>query len=316
MPITALDEMVWAEELFGGCELGDPRRTRRLVEYAARQAGSPESSSHAVCGGDGALKEGTFRFLRNEHVHTVAILEGGCRVTAARCDERSLVFACEDSTTVNYTHGVSEQLGSVGGIADKQTRGFVVHSVLAVDGSNGEIMGLLNQNWWTREPKPPQASKKALPYEDSEAFKWQRSSEQIRQLTQRPNNLLWICDREADIHEYVEHKCAHAERFIVRAAQNRSVAEDHGRLWEHMQAQPLLYERQIKIQQRGKQVGPKPRPNRPARDATVQVRRAAVTLTPKCKKPGKKNGRRFRSMLSTCLKPRPPRAWSHSSGCC
>ena len=40
MTTAAVDDAAWAEEVFGGCDLGDPRRTKRLVEYAGRQVAS------------------------------------------------------------------------------------------------------------------------------------------------------------------------------------------------------------------------------------------------------------------------------------
>jgi len=125
-----------------------------------------------------------------------------------------------------------------------------------------------------------------LPYDQREAFKWQRSSEQMRSRMKRTDNLVWVCDREADIHEYVANKITNNERFIVRAAQDRAVRGEEGRLWAFMQAQPKRYERTVEVRQRGKQTGTNPRVSRPARKATVEVRAAAITLTPKSKKPG------------------------------
>ena len=38
------DPLVWAQETFGAAELGDPRRTRRLVRVAAQMAADPQGS--------------------------------------------------------------------------------------------------------------------------------------------------------------------------------------------------------------------------------------------------------------------------------
>ena len=38
------DPLAWAQETFGEVELGDPRRTRRLVRVAAQVAADPQGS--------------------------------------------------------------------------------------------------------------------------------------------------------------------------------------------------------------------------------------------------------------------------------
>ena len=45
MAVLTLDELTWAEEQFGDCELGDVRRTRRAVAYAAQVAADPSGST-------------------------------------------------------------------------------------------------------------------------------------------------------------------------------------------------------------------------------------------------------------------------------
>ena len=45
MTSVALNVSHWAEEPFGKCELGDRRRTRRLVRYAAQAAADPSGST-------------------------------------------------------------------------------------------------------------------------------------------------------------------------------------------------------------------------------------------------------------------------------
>ncbi|MCY2988809.1 MAG: transposase DNA-binding-containing protein [Planctomycetota bacterium] len=40
-----LDVNKWAQQQFGSCELGDLRRTRRLVQFAAQVAADPDAST-------------------------------------------------------------------------------------------------------------------------------------------------------------------------------------------------------------------------------------------------------------------------------
>ncbi len=45
MTQVSLDVNQWAQEQFGECVLGDRRRTKRLVRYAAQAAADPSSST-------------------------------------------------------------------------------------------------------------------------------------------------------------------------------------------------------------------------------------------------------------------------------
>lgn len=280
--MVAIDTRQWAEGIFGGCDLGDERRTRRLIDYASRQARHPEQSSHAVCEGSGALKEGTFRLLRNEDVDPDAILEGGFDSTIADCDTQGDILVIEDTTTMQYWHGVADELGEVGGIDGRASRGFLVHSALAFDLDSDHLLGLLDQQYWTREKKRPGAKqRKKRKYREKETFKWERCSEQVKQRMPETGRLIWVCDREADVHEYLQYKLSQGDRFVVRAAQNRAIDGPMGYLWEQLQSEPVRYTRTVGINQRGRQRGVKPKASRPARTAKLEVRVAEVTFTPR-----------------------------------
>ena len=45
MASVSLNVNEWSQEQFGRCELGDRRRTARLVRYAAQAAADPSSST-------------------------------------------------------------------------------------------------------------------------------------------------------------------------------------------------------------------------------------------------------------------------------
>lgn len=282
-----LESYQWASEVFGSCDLGDRRRNRRLVEYAARQAQHPQDSTHSVCEGSGALKEGTFRFLRNENVDPDSILEGGFKASIRRFDEAKDVLVIEDTTTMKYWHQVAEELGQLGGYAeDRQSRGFVIHTALAVERESRDILGLVDQQWWIREQeRPGRNARKKRPYEEKETFKWQRSSERIRSRVPSTKSLIWVCDREADVYEYLQYKLRHDDRFVVRASYNRAIEGDDGSIWERLRKEPVRYQRTVQIQQRGRHRGMRPRKTRPARTAKTEVRACRITHTPQRKSP-------------------------------
>jgi Transposase DNA-binding len=68
-----IDELGWSQQLFGGSDLGDARRTARLVDVAARMAKQAGSSLAKSCDGDQAALLGSYRLVRNEAVKPEAV---------------------------------------------------------------------------------------------------------------------------------------------------------------------------------------------------------------------------------------------------
>ncbi len=46
---------------------------------------------------------------------------------------------------------------------------------------------------------------------------WQRPTSRLR-MGSMMSNVIAVCDREADIHAYLQDKLAHNERFVVRSS--------------------------------------------------------------------------------------------------
>ena len=59
----------WAESIFGDAQLGDKRRTKRLVRVAASLSTNTGSSIVCACSGNLAAVEGAYRLIENEAVN-------------------------------------------------------------------------------------------------------------------------------------------------------------------------------------------------------------------------------------------------------
>ena len=259
------DTKEWAERLFSECDLGDARRTRRLVDYAARQAQNPSASPNEVCHGDDAAAEATYRFLRNNAIKPEAMEEAPFRYNAALCADSSVVLAIQDTTALAYPHSVAEELGDLGG-----GRGFVVHSTLAIDGETQNVIGLIDQQRWTRDDDRPKGrARRKLPYEERESYKWELASQRTEQRVISMDNIIQVADREADIYEYLERRIEKNHRFVIRAAYDRRLATNKGLLWEYMRARSVRGKYEVLVQQRGAQPAKYDHSIRPAREARV-----------------------------------------------
>jgi transposase-like protein/DDE family transposase len=273
-PVTS-DE--WARERFGRAELGDARRTERLITLANSLAGDAGASPAKASENPAAL-EGAYRFLRNESVDAEAIGIAGFQATAEAAAKLSVLLVVEDTTTLSYKHDVAEELGDLGGTEDGRSRGYFVHSALVLDGHTGETVGLVDQQYWMRDSgkRGQRHERHVRAYRDKESFKWQKSSERIRSLfgDEAMGKAVSVCDREADVYEYLNYKLECKERFVVRASRDRVLAVQSAipaerKLFAFMLKAPSYGTLKVDVPQRG---------GRHARTATLTIRAAQVRL--------------------------------------
>src|SRR5450631_956208 len=137
----------WARDTFGGASLGDPRRTERLVTMAAAAALNPAGKVTQVFRAS-AEREGAFRLLENDAVHSSRVSEAVFDTSARMCADQTVVFVAVDQTSLSLTDRKNtRQLGRVG--TRFPSRGLHVMNALAVD-RRGAAVGLIEQCWWTR----------------------------------------------------------------------------------------------------------------------------------------------------------------------
>lgn len=264
----------WASFTFSACVLGNAQRTRRLVGMATRFAQSPGATLHAASKGDRASAEGDARLVRNDSVDADDIAEGGFSATVRLMKDGKTYIAPEDSTTILFGHqSVADQLGFTNTPKDIK-RGWQIHTSLLIEELNTEVIGLLHQARWMRHT--PSSAKGKRDYAEKEGFKWQAAAIQIRKrLGSRVGQVITVCDREADIHEYLQYKVEHAERFVVRSRFNRKVKTPQGKIIGTLESQPAAALVSIPIPQHG---------GRPARTAQAEVRFSCMTIAQGYKK--------------------------------
>ena len=88
---------IWAQEEFGGADLGDLRRTKRLVTMGGAVAQFPSGRLTDVFL-DGASLQGAYKFLENEAIEVDAIIDAIGSATAKRCAALPFIFVAVDGT--------------------------------------------------------------------------------------------------------------------------------------------------------------------------------------------------------------------------
>lgn len=273
------DEDRWAAGLFGKADLGDTRRTSRLVQLTAAMAKNPCLSVDAACGFGSAEAEGAHRLVRNKKFGAEAIFEAGAESTAeAAAEMTGELLALEDTTTLSFPHSIAEKLGDLGGKKGKTGNGgWWVHSTLLFTQAEHMPLGPITQHRWCRpsETRGKKHQRRQRSYEQKESFKWEQASRamQDRLGTKTMERVISVCDREADVFEYLAFKLGKNQRFVVRASWNRNVKAEHGaerqRLWEIMEAEPVATRFSLNTTQKG---------GRPKRTVELSLRYRPVTL--------------------------------------
>ena len=136
----------WAQEEFGYADLGDSRRTARLVQLASA-LGTRPSLSVPEASGSMACTKAAYRFFANQDIRSQAIMESHVTSSIARMREVETVLAVQDSTSLDWSqHPATTGLGP---IDSKRSQGLMVHTTLAMTPEHVPL-GVLEQQVWAR----------------------------------------------------------------------------------------------------------------------------------------------------------------------
>jgi hypothetical protein len=264
------EETTWAEEEFGAAEMGDVRRTQRLVELTEALGAQPHASLPQATE-DAAQLKATYRFFASAYVQPDAILESHVHATMRRMQDESIVLAVQDTTLLDYTH--FPEIKDLGPLASTKQRGLLAHTTLAITPDHVPL-GLLAQEVWARDPDVRrEQDHKTRPLDEKESQKWITSlNAAIAARTACPNtHIVSVGDREADVYDLFMLERPDGVDLLVRAAQDRKIVGPESYLWAAMKATALAATVEIEVGERKQQ---------PARIATLDVRFREMTLHP------------------------------------
>jgi len=268
----------WAYETFGAAELGDARRTARLVAMATRVTQRPAGTVTAVFS-TSAEREGAFRFLENAAVGHEAVADAAFDATARACARQELVYVPLDGSSLTLSDRARKrQLGRIGNSV-RQTRGLQVMNALAVDAA-GVTVGVLDQQYWARDEPPKQRRTRdhkcfGQRYLERETRFWLQGLQRVEaRLSQHaPDVKRWYqIDRGGDCWPLFRMAIERALLLTVRANHNRRVLLPDGRaslLQQTLNRAPVKGRFELDIAQR---------PGRAARKATIVVRACTVAI--------------------------------------
>src|SRR2546423_9685919 len=218
-PSTMLSALQWAEYTFGSVHLGDVRRTQRAVAVASAIAHNPAASLPAQMPDEAAL-QATYRFLHTPDVTYEQLIGPHVAQTRAEASKQQQVLLIQDTTEVDYQqHPTTTGLGPIG---NGTHHGYLLQSVLAVVPQSRQVLGLMHQEPFLRQPAPKGETKRQREQRERESQVWERS---VQAIGTPPNGVQGSHrgDRYSDMFSFLwlcrQQQCD----FVVRAAQDRCV---------------------------------------------------------------------------------------------
>jgi hypothetical protein len=218
-PDTFLAARPWAEANFAAAELGDRRRTRRLVDTAERLARQPQGSLPAHFSWNPL--RAVYRLCnRPEVTHPAVTATHFERTRTGMAQVSAPVLVLHDTTELNFTtHGALTGTGPVG---DGVGRGLLQHNSLAIVAGTQQVLGLAYQRVTTRTPAPEGETRTERLHRDRESQLWERG---IRGVGPAPEGACWVdvADRGADNFEAIRAASELGHAFLFRACKDRAI---------------------------------------------------------------------------------------------
>ena len=138
----------WAQLNFGTCDLGDKRRTKRLVQVAEQIANHPAASLPSQIERWGDLKA-AYRLFDSDGVTFEAIMRPHWELTKQAAQGRCLVIG----DTTEFDFGKDREIEGLGPTGNGSGQGFLLHNALLVQAESNEIIGVAGQTIHYRKKK-------------------------------------------------------------------------------------------------------------------------------------------------------------------
>lgn len=263
----------WAQEQFGAADLGDARRTRRLVKVAAQAAGNSNGSLPQQTGCAADMKA-AYRLFANPEVTHDAVIGAHLEQTRQAAGQRPLVFLVQDTMELNYTsHSHCEGLGLIG--HGEGMRGLHQQNVLAIDPFIRRPLGLMYQKhhcWTPRSDDHDRKAMRAVPLEERASHWW---IEAIRTIGSPPLGVRWVQvgDRGEDIFGVYDEARRVSCDWLIRASKDRCVLAPGGewKLFAYARSLTPVHSRTLQVRCPTKNT---------LRQATLHLAAGAVELLP------------------------------------
>lgn len=266
----------WAQLNFGTCELGDKRRTKRLVEVAKQVGNHPSASLPNQIERWSDLKA-AYRLFDGDEVTFEAVARPHWELTKQAAQGRCLVIG--DTTELDF--GKDREIEGIGPTGNGSGQGFLLHNALLVHAESEEIIGVAGQTIYYRKKKKSKKRENS-----ARVLKRKRESEMwgtvIDQIGKPQNKeaqsedveYVHVFDRGGDNFEVYCRLLENHGQWVIRASKmNRNVlvgeSEEQMSLKDYLPQMKTLGHYTLSL---------RARPDQAARDAQIEVRIGRIKI--------------------------------------
>ena len=260
----------WAQGEFAQCELGDKRRTKRLIKAAAQVLARPDGSTPDQLEAWSDCKA-FYRLMDCDDVSFSALTTPHYERTKSTGEPGKTYLVLNDTTEINY--GGKRKATGLGKVARNKGKGFFLHSALMRDPATQQVIGLAGQEILYRKGSQKKGAKNSRRRDaNRESVVW---GQLIDQVGPPPPDVKWlhVCDRGADDYEVFCRAHRNQCGWVIRACRlNRLILTSEGAqttLREYLASQPVRGTQRLEVAATKK---------RTARTAQLELRFAALSL--------------------------------------
>lgn len=215
----------FGEVNFGNAQLGDARRTRRLVKLTNTMLMHPGGTLPAKLRERRNLRAfyGIVNAPKATHAAVMAPHYAATRKAIdAALQEKAVVLIIHDATELDYTHisAIQDKLGQIG---QGTCRGYICHNSLAVRAETREVLGLTSQILHHRADVPKHETlKQRRERENRESRLW---VEGAKRSGPAPSEglVVDVSDTLSDTFEYMSYEVDNNRSFVLRSKENRKL---------------------------------------------------------------------------------------------
>lgn len=229
---TPLDPRALVSRLWQPSDLPDHRLFVRLQTSAALMFDrfDEPTATHSR-----AARRGFQRFCDNPRVDDELLARRARERTLQGLHGFEVLVLAHDTTEVDKA-GPAEP-DDAGPLRSNRSRGYLVHSCVAVDPAHHALLGVVDASAWTRSWHLRGQDHKSRAPHQKESIKWRRGVRRVVLALQAAGvhtRVIHAFDREGDVYENFTFARRHGHLVVVRAAQDRRIAEGEGHLWAYL----------------------------------------------------------------------------------
>jgi len=292
----------FGEEHFGTVKLGHKARNACVVKLANLLRRHPGGTLPDKLSAPKDYKA-LMRLVHRPEVTHASVLQPHRQRTVRLMEqsESQVLLLVHDATTLDYS-SLKSLANDLGPIGDGRGRGYLCHNSLAIDPQRRQVLGLANQILHHCDTVPKNESVAAKRLRDNrESRLWTKAVQQIGSVA--PEKLVIdVCDRGADIFEFLSWEVKHGRHFVVRSTYNRALlladgADQPAYLHDYARTLPALDHKTITIQGRN---------GSPDRQAKIAVSAGPATVLAPHVKRGEHDRTPLRLWMVRVWEPNPP----------